>query len=71
MITIACTRCGRNLTSPRWFQGSAYGSVCYRDVAGRAIERARRKAGFRVRASEKLPREVDPRQVELFEESAA
>lgn len=68
-----CTVCGRSLTSPRWFQGKPYGSVHFREVAGEALRRGRRAAGFGrigrrgelpLRRGE-LPAEVDPRQMEL------
>lgn len=72
-IDLSCSACGRKVTAPRWFQGSAYGSVCFREVAGEALRRGRRAAGMRRPAglSLEVPRESDPNQRDLFSEDLA
>jgi hypothetical protein len=74
-----CTVCGRQLKCPKWFQGKAYGSQHFREVAGEALRRGRRSAGMGrigrrgelpLRRGE-LPPDVDPRQTDLFAEDLA
>lgn len=51
-----CARCNRNVAAPIFAGGMAFGSTCYRKVAGAKPRRARK--------TEAAP--ADPRQRDLF-----
>jgi hypothetical protein len=59
-VCVKCANCGRRLTRPIYAGNLAFGSTCYRKVAGSKQRRARKP--------EAAP--ADPRQRDLFAEAA-